>query len=235
MPWPTLGPGTACAFGRRSRRCTVCDTVNIDAIARPSCSKGRLTIDGSTIMTRHAATFADMAGFAANPIPFQEEFGRTTVRSCSSTLRNWRGTLARHRREQCLLAPVDPETPGLRAYQHSLWSRSSARFQFGGHLARRYEVAHGVTASSRRCPRALDCRADLSVLVLSQEAWCPDFTHGVIKTADTSEKGIGADRAWPHALAQCGRGTPHPAGQTAQCGNRFSAAPAARRRIAPES
>lgn len=84
-------------------------------------------LDGPATMTLHTATFADVAGFAASPIPFHAEFGRQTARLVliESTELAWHR--ARYRGEHCLLAPADPELLGLRALQQWLWQRLAAQ------------------------------------------------------------------------------------------------------------
>ena len=84
------------------------------------------TLDGPATMTLHSATFADVAGFAASPIPFQDEFGRTPARLVLIDTTELAWHRARYRGEHCLLAPADPELLGLRTLQHWLWQRLSA-------------------------------------------------------------------------------------------------------------
>jgi len=90
-------------------------------------------LDGPATMTLHTATFSDVAGFAANPIPFQAEFGRKTARLVLIDATELAWHRARYRGEHCLLAPADPELLGLRALQHWLWQRLSARMPTQAH------------------------------------------------------------------------------------------------------
>ena len=77
-------------------------------------------------MTLHASTFADVAGFAATPIPFRAEFGRKPARLVLIDTTELAWHRARYRGERCLLAPADPELLGLKALQQWLWQRLSA-------------------------------------------------------------------------------------------------------------
>ena len=83
----------------------------------------RPPLDGPSTLTLHTSNFADVAGFAANPIPFNAEFGRKTARIVlvDATERQWHRRA--YRSEGCLFAPVDPHLIGLQALQKWLWRR----------------------------------------------------------------------------------------------------------------
>lgn len=83
-------------------------------------------LDGPSTMTLHTSTFADVAGFAASPIPFQAEFGRKTARLVLIEATELAWHRAQYRGHHCLLAPADPELLGLKTLQHWLWQRLSA-------------------------------------------------------------------------------------------------------------
>lgn len=85
-----------------------------------------IALDGPSTMTLHTSTFSDVAGFAANPIPFQAEFGRRTARLVLIEATELAWHRARYRGHHCLLAAADPELLGLRTLQHWLWQRLSA-------------------------------------------------------------------------------------------------------------
>jgi hypothetical protein len=83
-------------------------------------------LDGPATLTLHTSTFADVAGFAADPIPFQTEFGRTTARLVLIDTTELAWHRARYRTEHCVLAVADPQLLGLGALQNWLWQRLSA-------------------------------------------------------------------------------------------------------------
>ena len=85
-----------------------------------------VTFDGPSTLTLYESSFADVAGFAADPIPFDQEFARTTARLVliGSTELAWQR--ARYREGEYVLAPTDPVLVGLRTLQHWLWHRLSA-------------------------------------------------------------------------------------------------------------
>lgn len=83
----------------------------------------RRPLDGPSTLTLHTANFADVAGFAANPIPFNAEFGRKTARIVLVDATELAWHRASYRSEGCLFAPVDPHLIGLPALQRWLWHR----------------------------------------------------------------------------------------------------------------
>jgi hypothetical protein len=85
-----------------------------------------ITLDGPSTLTLYESSFADVAGFAADPIPFDRNLAPTTARLVliGSTELAWQR--ARYREGQFVLAPTDPVLVGLRTLQHWLWNRLSA-------------------------------------------------------------------------------------------------------------
>ena len=79
--------------------------------------------DGPSTLTLYASSFSDIAGFAANPIPFDQALGRTPARLVliGSTELGWQR--ARYREGRYLLAATDPVLVGLKTLQHWLWHR----------------------------------------------------------------------------------------------------------------
>jgi hypothetical protein len=82
-----------------------------------------VTFDGPSTLTLYESSFADVAGFAADPIPFNDALGRTPARLVliGNTELVWQR--ARYREGQYLLAPTDPILVGLSTLQHWLWHR----------------------------------------------------------------------------------------------------------------
>ena len=80
-------------------------------------------LDAPATMTLHAATFSDVAGFAANPITHDEVRGRTPARLILVDAMELAWQRARYRGNQHLLLPADPVLVGLNALQHWLWQR----------------------------------------------------------------------------------------------------------------
>lgn len=89
------------------------------------------SLDGPATMTLYASTFADVAGFAADPIPFSAEFGRQPARIVlvDETKLHWHR--ANYKTAGCLFAPVDPHLIGLASLQKWLWQRLSAPVPVG--------------------------------------------------------------------------------------------------------
>jgi hypothetical protein len=83
-------------------------------------------LDGPSTLTLYASDFADVAAFAATPIPFNRELGRKLARVVlvNSTELEWHR--ANYRSERCLFAPADSQLIGLQALQRWLWQRLSA-------------------------------------------------------------------------------------------------------------
>ena len=64
-----------------------------------------VTLDGPSTLTLYESNFADVAGFAANPIPFERK---------------------RYREGQYLVASTDPILVGRNELEHWLWHRLAA-------------------------------------------------------------------------------------------------------------
>ena len=80
-------------------------------------------LDSPATMTLHASTFADVAGFAADPITHDELRGRTPARLVLVDAMELAWQRARYRGNQHLLLPADPGLVGLNTLQHWLWHR----------------------------------------------------------------------------------------------------------------
>lgn len=82
--------------------------------------------DGPSTLTFYTSTFSDVAGFAANPIPFDRESGRKLARIVlvNATELEWHRAV--YRSQHCLFAPVDANLLGLPALQRWLWQRLAA-------------------------------------------------------------------------------------------------------------
>ena len=85
----------------------------------------RPAMDGPSTLTLYTSNFSDVAGFAANPIPFNREFGRKVARIVlvNATELEWHRSTCRS--QHCLFAPVDAQLIGLPALQRWLWQRLS--------------------------------------------------------------------------------------------------------------
>ena len=85
----------------------------------------RPTLDGPSTLTLHTSNFADIAGFAANPIPFNREFVRKVARIVLVNATELEWHRATYRSQHCLFAPVDAQLLGLQSLQRWLWQRLS--------------------------------------------------------------------------------------------------------------
>lgn len=83
----------------------------------------RRPLDGPSTLTLHTSNFADVAGFAASPIPFTAEYGRKPARIVLVDATELAWHRASYRRDGCLFAAVDPHLIGLPALQKWLWQR----------------------------------------------------------------------------------------------------------------
>lgn len=85
-----------------------------------------VAFDGPSTLTLYESNFAEVAGFAADPIPIDQDLARTTARLVliGSTELTWQR--ARYREGRYVLAPTDPVLVGLRTLQHWLWNRLAA-------------------------------------------------------------------------------------------------------------
>ncbi len=88
-------------------------------------------LDGPSTLTLHTSNFADVAGFAANPIPFTAEYGRKAARIVLVDTSELAWHRASYRREGCLFAAVDPHLIGLSVLQKWLWQRLLAHEPIG--------------------------------------------------------------------------------------------------------
>lgn len=85
-----------------------------------------VALDAPATMTLHAATFADVVGFAADAIPFDQLRGRTPARLVLVEALELAWQRARYREQQHALLPADPGLVGLNTLQHWLWTRLQA-------------------------------------------------------------------------------------------------------------
>ena len=83
-------------------------------------------LDAPSTMTLYAATFSDVAGFAADPITYDELRARTPARLVLVDAMELAWQRARYRGNQHLLLPADPVLVGLNTLQHWLWQRLRA-------------------------------------------------------------------------------------------------------------
>ena len=84
-------------------------------------------LDSPATVTLHAATFADVVSFAAEPITLDPLPRRGTRRALCSWMR-WSspGNERKYRGQQHPLLPADPGLVGLNTLQHWLWQRLQA-------------------------------------------------------------------------------------------------------------
>ena len=83
-------------------------------------------LDSPATVTLHAATFSDVAGFAAEPLTHDSTRGRTPARLVLIDAMELAWQRARCRDSQHLLLPADPVLVGLNTLQHWLWQRLQA-------------------------------------------------------------------------------------------------------------
>ena len=83
-------------------------------------------LDSPATMTLHASTFADVVGFAADAIAFDELQGRTAARLVLVDAMELAWQRARVRGTHHLFVPADPVLVGLNTLQHWLWQRLQA-------------------------------------------------------------------------------------------------------------
>jgi hypothetical protein len=83
-------------------------------------------LDSPAMVTLHAATFSDVAGFAADPISHDDLRGRTSARLVLVDAMELAWQTARYRGNQHLLLPAGPVLVGLNTLQHWLWRRLQA-------------------------------------------------------------------------------------------------------------
>src|SRR3954452_17664785 len=78
-------------------------------------------LDGPSTLTLHASTFADIAGFSADPIVHDTARGRQTARLVVIEEPELACHRSRYRADHRVLAPADPVLVSLRTLQHWLW------------------------------------------------------------------------------------------------------------------
>ena len=83
-------------------------------------------LDSPSTMTLHASTFSDVAGFAADPTPFDDRLGRVPTRLVLVDAMELAWQRAQVRGNRYLLLPVDPLLLGLNTLQNWLWQRLQA-------------------------------------------------------------------------------------------------------------
>ena len=83
-------------------------------------------LDAPATVTLHAATFSDVAGFAANPVTHDEALSRTPARLILVDALELAWQRARCSGSQHLLLPGDPVLVGLNTLQQWLWQRLQA-------------------------------------------------------------------------------------------------------------
>jgi len=83
-------------------------------------------LDSPSTVTLHSATFADVAGFAADPITLDEAHGRISARLILVDAMELAWQRAKYRGNQHQLLSADPGLVGLNTLQHWLWQRLQA-------------------------------------------------------------------------------------------------------------
>ena len=83
-------------------------------------------LDSPSTVTLHLATFADAAGFAADPITLDEAHGRISARLILVDAMELAWQRAKYRGNQHQLLSADPGLVGLNTLQHWLWQRLQA-------------------------------------------------------------------------------------------------------------
>ena len=84
-------------------------------------------LDSPSTMTLHASTFADVVGFAADPITHDERHGRTPARLVLVDAMELAWQRARIRGHHHMFQPADHELVSVTALQQCLWQRLQAR------------------------------------------------------------------------------------------------------------
>lgn len=83
-------------------------------------------LDSPATVTLHAATFADVVSFAAEPITLDSCRARTPARLVLVDAMELAWQRAKYRGNQHSLLPADPGLVGLNTLQHWLWQRLQA-------------------------------------------------------------------------------------------------------------
>ena len=85
-------------------------------------------LDSPGTLTLHESTFADVIGFAADPITHHEFHGRAPARLVLIDSMELAWQRARYRGQQHALLRADPVLVGLNTLQHWLWHRLRGPF-----------------------------------------------------------------------------------------------------------
>ena len=85
-----------------------------------------IDLDAPATMTLYAATFADVAGFAADPITHDRDRAGTPARLVLVDAIELAWQRARYRGNNHLFVHADPVLIGLNTLQHWLWQRLQA-------------------------------------------------------------------------------------------------------------
>jgi hypothetical protein len=80
-------------------------------------------LDKPSTVTLYESKFADIAGWAADPIPFDSTLGGTPARLVLIGKSDLELQKAYYREGHCLLAPTDPVLVDRNTLQHWLWNR----------------------------------------------------------------------------------------------------------------
>jgi len=83
-------------------------------------------LDEPGTLTLYRSSFADIVGFAADPIPFDRVLGETPARLVLVGAMDRVSQRARYRAERYIFAPTDPVLVGLNTLQRWLWHRLAA-------------------------------------------------------------------------------------------------------------
>ena len=83
-------------------------------------------LDSPATVTLHTAPFADVAGFAAEPLTLDGARGRAPARLLLVDAMELAWQRAKYRGHQHALLPADPGLVGLNTLQHWLWQRLQA-------------------------------------------------------------------------------------------------------------
>ena len=108
---------------------TPCITVTIGRHTRiyyAFVTSAPVALDAPSTMTLYAATFADVVGFAADPITHDRERATTPARLVLVDATELAWQRARCRGNNHLFLTADPVLVGLNTLQHWLWQRLQA-------------------------------------------------------------------------------------------------------------
>lgn len=82
-----------------------------------------VTFDQPSTLTLEESSFAEVAGFAADPLPFDSSLGRTPARLVLIDRSDEGLQRARYREGKYPLAPTDPVLVGRNTLEDWLWNR----------------------------------------------------------------------------------------------------------------